>query len=98
MTGCPGSRVPVPGGRYRVTLKFQEPAADAAGVREFDVKVNGKIVLRRFDIFAAAGGKLKAVDRSVDATSRDGAILIEFHSVKRAALVSALSMARVDGE
>src|SRR5258708_39410204 len=90
-------RVPAPSGRYRVTLKFQEPAAGAAGVREFDVQVNGKIILRRFDIFAAAGGKLKAVDRSFDTTSRDGAILIEFHSVKRAALVSALSIASEDG-
>jgi len=90
-------RIPVPSGRYRVTLKFQEPAAGAAGVREFDVQVNGKIILRRFDIFAAAGGKLKAVDRSFDTTSRDGAILIEFHSVKQAALVSALSIASDDG-
>jgi beta-galactosidase len=85
-------RVPVPDGRYRVTLKFQEPAAGAAGVREFDVQVNGKIVLRRFDIFAAAGGKLKAVDRSFDTASRDGGILIEFRPLKGNALVSALSI------
>jgi beta-galactosidase len=85
-------RVPVPSRRYRVTLKFQEPAAGAAGVREFDVKINGETALRRFDIFAMAGGKLKAVDRSFDATSRDGAILIEFHPLKGGALVSALSI------
>jgi beta-galactosidase len=89
-------RVPVPSGRYRVTLKFQEPAAGAAGEREFDVQVNGKIVLRRFDIFAAAGGKLKAVDRSFDATSRDNGILIEFRPLKGNALVSALSIAPLD--
>jgi len=89
-------RVPVPSGRYRVTLKFQEPTAEAAGVREFDVQVNGKVVLRRFDIFAAAGGKLKAVDRSFDTTSRDGAILIEFRPLKGDALVSALSIASVE--
>src|ERR1700676_1368559 len=86
-------RVPVPSGRYRVTLKFQEPAAGAAGLREFDVRANGKIVLGHFDIFAAAGGKLKAVDRSFDTTSRDNGILIEFHSLKGSALVSALSLA-----
>jgi beta-galactosidase len=85
-------RVPVPGGRYRVTLQFQEPTASAAGAREFDVRVNGKIVLPRFDIFAAAGGKLKAVDRSFETTSRDGGILIEFQSLKGSALVSALSI------
>jgi beta-galactosidase len=89
-------RVPVPSGRYRVTLKFQEPAAGAAGVREFDVRVNGKTLLRRFDIFAAAGGKLRAVDRSFDTTSRDGAILIEFQPRVGNALVSALSIAPFD--
>jgi beta-galactosidase len=85
-------RVPVSSGRYRVTLKFQEPAAGAAGVREFDVQVNGRIVLQRFDIFAAAGGKLKAVDRSFDTAAKDGGILIEFRPLKGNALVSALSI------
>jgi beta-galactosidase len=85
-------RVPVPSGRYRVTLKFQEPAAGAAGAREFDVRANGKIVLPRFDVFAAAGGKLKAVDRSFDTASQDGGILIEFRPLKGKALVSALSI------
>jgi beta-galactosidase len=56
------------------------------------VRVNGKIMLPRFDIFAAAGGKLKAVDRSFETTSRDGGILIEFQSLKGSALVSALSI------
>jgi beta-galactosidase len=89
-------RIPVPSGRYRVTLKFQEPTAGAAGVREFDVRANGKTVLPRFDIFAAAGGKLKAVDRSFDVTSRDGSILIEFRPQKGRALVSALIIAPLD--
>jgi beta-galactosidase len=84
-------RVPVPSGRYRVTLKFQEPVVDAVGVRQFDVLINGTIVLKRFDIFASAGGKLKGVDRSFEATSR-GDILIEFRPVKGDALVSALSI------
>ena len=35
-----------------------------AGVRGFDVLINGNTVLARFDVFAAAGGALKAVDRS----------------------------------
>src|SRR5450631_385347 len=84
-------RVPVPSGRYQVTLKFQDPVVDSAGVREFDVLINGTIVLKRFDIFASAGGKLKGVDRSFEATSR-GDILIEFRPVKGDALVSALSI------
>jgi beta-galactosidase len=89
-------RIPVSSGRYRVTLKFEEPAADAAGAREFDVLVNGKILLARFDIFAAAGGKLKGVDREFDAASRDGELLIEFRPLKGRALVSALSITPLD--
>jgi len=89
-------RVPVPSGRYRVTLKFEEPSAREAGAREFNVLVNGKIILRRFDIFAAAGGSLKGIDRVFDWTSRDNTMLIEFVPLKGAALVSALSIESVD--
>jgi beta-galactosidase len=89
-------RVPVPSGRHRVTFKFEEPSARGAGMREFNVLVNGKIVLRRFDIFAAAGGSLRGLDRAFDSTSRDNTMLIEFVPLKGAALVSALSIESLD--
>ena len=89
-------RVPVPSGRYQVTLKFQEPVADAAGVREFDVLINGSTVLKRFDPFLSAGGKLRGIDRTIKSTARAGAILIEFRPVKGRALVSAVSIRRSD--
>jgi beta-galactosidase len=89
-------RVPVPSGRYRVTLKFEEPTAGKAGMREFNVLVNGKIALKRFDIFAAAGGPLKGVDRAFDWTLREDTLLIEFVPLKGAALVSALSIESLD--
>ena len=84
-------RVPVPDGRYKVTLKFEEPAA-AAGERVFDVLVNGKVVLKRFDIVSAAGGKLRAVDKTFQAKAQEGALFIEFRPVKGHALVAALSI------
>ena len=89
-------RVPVPGGCYRVTLKFEEPSAGTVGVRTFNVLINGKTVLRRFDIFAAAGGSLKSVDRAFDSASRDNSMLIEFVPLNGAALVSALSIESLD--
>jgi beta-galactosidase len=89
-------RIPVPNGRYRVTLQFQEPTAQSAGEREFDVQIDGRIVLKRFDVFAAAGGRLKGVDRAFDTTARDGSILVGFLPGKGAALVSALSIAPLD--
>jgi beta-galactosidase len=89
-------RVPVPSGRYQVTLKFQEPVVDAVGVREFDVLINGKIVLERFDIFASAGGVLKGVERTFETTSRDSGMVIEFRPVRGSALVSALSITSLE--
>ena len=89
-------RIPVPGGRYRVTLQFQEPVVEAAGEREFDVLVNGNTVLKRFDIFASAGGKRRAVDRSFEAMSGADGMVIEFRPVKGSALVSALSITSLD--
>jgi beta-galactosidase len=88
-------RVPVPNGRYKITLKFAEATA-AAGGRLFDVLVNGKPMLKHFDIATAAGGKLRAVDKSFQAKAQEGALLIEFRPVKGAALVSALSITPVE--
>jgi len=85
-------RVPIPDGRYTITLKFEEPSAAAAGERIFDVRINGKVVLKQFDIFAAAGGRLKAVDKSFPAKAREGVVLIEFKPVKGRAAVAAVSI------
>jgi beta-galactosidase len=89
-------RIPVPDGRYRLTLKFEEPTAQYAGERVFDVLVDGRMVLTRFDVFAAAGGRLKGVDRSFDTTAQGGSLQIEFRPIKGAALVSALSIVSLE--
>ena len=81
-----------PGQRYRIVARFAEPAAGARGERVFDVDVNGKTVLHKFDIFAAAGGKLKSVERSFDATAKDGYLVIAFRPARGQALVSSLSI------
>jgi len=85
-------RVPVPEGKYKITLRFAEPTA-AAGERVFDVSVNGKRLLKKMDVFSAAGGKLQAVDQIVPAKAQDGALVIEFQPVKGQAIVSAISIA-----
>jgi beta-galactosidase len=77
-------------------LKFEEPSAREAGMREFNVLVDGKIILKGFDIFSAAGGALKGVDRAFDWTSRDDTLMIEFVPLKGAALVSAFSIESLD--
>jgi beta-galactosidase len=84
--------IPVPAGSYEVTLKFVEPSATAAGQRVFDVMANGKTALKGFDVFAAAGDKLKAVDRTFEVEASHGAIDIRFQPIRGAAIVSALSV------
>jgi len=85
-------RIPVPNGRYRVTLRFIEPSADANGERIFDVDLNGKVVLESLDVFKAAGGKLKGITRSVEGTAKDGHLDIRFKPTRGQALVSALDI------
>jgi beta-galactosidase len=89
-------RVPVPNGRYRITARFAEPSASALGDRVFDVAVNGKVVLKSFDVLESAGGKLKGVARSFESTAKDGALEIEFKPSRGQALVSALSITPLD--
>ncbi len=77
---------PVTNGEYLVELYFVEPwygkggGMDCAGWRMFDVAINGKIVLKNFDIWQKAGycGALKATTR-VDVTR--GEIKISFPSL-----------------
>ena len=85
-------RIPVPNGRYRITLRFVEPSATTAGERVFDIDVNGKAVLENFDVFEAAGGKLRGIARSIEGTAKDGYVDIEFKPSRGQALVSALAI------
>ena len=85
-------RLPVPDGKYKVTLRFVEPTASAAGERVFNVSVNGKLLLKKLDVFTAAGGKLKGVERTVNASAHDGALVIEFAPEKAEAVVSSIAV------
>jgi outer membrane protein assembly factor BamB len=55
----------VPAGTYTISLHFAEPGAAAAGERVFSVAIEGKVVLKDFDIAAAAGGPLRPVVRTL---------------------------------
>ena len=73
-----GYRISVPNGRYKVTLQFCEIAHNAAGVRVFDVSLQGKKVVENLDIFAKVG-KNKALDYSFeDVAAENGLIAVKF--------------------
>lgn len=70
----------VPNGTYRVTLKFADYAGHPPGVYGFSVLLNGVKVLSRFDIVAAAGGPLTAIDKVFTVEVKDSLFKLELAS------------------
>ena len=83
---------PVPTGRYRVGLKFSENYFTAAGQRVFGVTAEGASALSNVDIYAAAGARYKAVDKSFDVNVTDGTLNLGFASTVDNAKVDAISV------
>jgi ELWxxDGT repeat protein len=78
-----GYNLPTPRGRYRVILHFAEVywgnrAAGGAGSRRFHVDMEGVRRLTNYDIFAQAGGALRAVRDTVELDVLDGTLNIRF--------------------
>jgi len=87
-----GYRFDLANGTYRVDLQFAEIQLGKAGERRFDVSIEGDWVLTGFDIYAAAGGRNVALDRSFVVTVTDGHLDIGFVPQKgsRQAVVNAI--------
>jgi len=85
-------RVPLPRGRYTVTLTFVEPAA-APGERLFDVIASGVPALAAFDVAATAGAPLTAVTRTFPTIVENGTLDLQFRPMKGKAIVSAVEVA-----
>jgi hypothetical protein len=77
-SAAPAYKFTVPNGEYEVTLKFAERGAPGPGSRVFTVKIEGVTVLSSFDIFAAAGSKNTAVERTFTTTVNHGVLHIAF--------------------
>jgi outer membrane protein assembly factor BamB len=81
--GIASCEVPVlePGdgpGRYTVRLGFAEMDDAKPGDRVFDVKLQGKEMLKDFDVAKEAGGARKAVIKEFKGVDADENLLIEF--------------------
>src|SRR5580704_9856253 len=68
----------VPNGNYNVVLKFAELYWTVAGKRIFNVSIDGTEVLANFDIVAAAGAPLTAIDKTFPVTVTGGTVKIQF--------------------
>lgn len=82
--GASYAQFPVVNGDYEVTIKFAELHFGAADRRKFNVAIEGLEVLRGFDIFAEAGGKYMALDKTFRTTVADGSLRIDFTKFTRA--------------
>ncbi|WP_404366993.1 glycoside hydrolase family 2 TIM barrel-domain containing protein [Sphingomonas sp. MMS24-J45] len=85
--------IPLADGRYTVTLTFVEPSL-SAGARVFDVRANGKPIVKALDIAAVAGGVSKALVRTANVTVRGGKLDLSFEPRKGDAIVSAIEVTR----
>jgi hypothetical protein len=68
----------VPEGSYNVTLKFAEIWFTEPSLRVFDVAINGAIVLKNFDVTAAAGGPRRAIDKQFRVHAVNNEIRLDF--------------------
>lgn len=76
------------GSVYSVTLNMVDGSQTAAGMRVFNVSLNGQAILTAFDLFAAAGNA--PTSRTFPALCYNGALTLVFSTVKRSALVSSI--------
>ena len=95
-TGDFSYRIPLPNGRYRVALHFVEPTAAAAGERVFDVMANAATPIANLDVFAAAGGALKALEKTFVASVEHGELQLSFKAHRGEALVSSIAVAPLE--
>lgn len=91
-------------GVYTVRLGFAAPSGDRAGQRVFDVKLQGKPVLRDFDVLREAGAPQKAVVREFEGIAVENGLTIEFVSkapnpaIAQAPIVNFIEAVRADTE
>lgn len=63
---------------YRVALHFAELSDVTAGERVFDIEIQGRTVLKDFDLIAATGGRRRAIVRTFERIRADRALEIRF--------------------
>ncbi|MCL4464729.1 MAG: malectin domain-containing carbohydrate-binding protein [Chloroflexi bacterium] len=86
--------LPMPNGEYTLTLKFAELYCTSANCRKFNVAVEGATVLQDFDVFAAAGGRFIAHDRTFTVNVSDGVLNLQFSKVVADATVQGIQVVR----
>lgn len=74
-------RAELPNGQYMVTLHFAETYWASRGARVFDVALQGKVVLKRLDVLARAGGQGRPFSRSFPVTVSNETVEVSFPTI-----------------
>lgn len=89
--------IPVANGAYAIRLHFAELNKNGAGLRVFDVNIEGgPLELSGFDIFVQAGGMRRAITQEFQATVADGNATITFIRQVENAKISAIEIVPLD--
>ncbi|QYE33878.1 DUF4982 domain-containing protein [Polymorphobacter sp. PAMC 29334] len=90
--GSFGYDLPIPNGRWTVTVATFEPNEALAGSRSFTVTTSGGKGVTGYNPSKAAGGVLKAAALSIPVTVRDGHLTLDFAGVGGPAVVAAIDV------
>lgn len=88
--------LPLPDGRYQVTLHLFEPDGMAPGARLFSVRASGGSGRDGIDPASLAGGDLKAATLTFAARASKGVLRLDFAGQKGEAVVSAIDVTPLD--
>jgi serine/threonine protein kinase len=91
----PRYRVPLPRGRYRVTLHFAEICFRKRGERMFDVLLEGRVELPNYEPLSA--GFATAESHGFELNVLDGFLEIDFRSRQLEPKISAIEIKRLSG-
>jgi beta-galactosidase len=83
--------LPVPDGRYRVTLHLMEPT-EVPGKRVFSVAASGGAQRDGIDVAALAGGPLRAMRIELPGVAAHGVLKLDFRGITGQAIVSAIDV------
>lgn len=86
--------IPVPNGRWKVTIHTFEPRPAAPDSLTMTVKANGATALAPFNVKQAAGGALKGISRSFPVTVKDGMLRLDFAGQGGQAVVAAIEVTK----
>lgn len=86
--------IPLPNGRWTVTLHLFEPRKTSSPDQALTVKANGQAVIQGLNILKEAGAPLKELVRSFPVTVADGRLTLDFSSVSGNAALAGIEISR----